>query len=503
MSVLSLPEGIDHETLLLMIEEEEQFRLAEKAKTDYLSYCIYSHGGLFKPTRHAKVICQHIQEALDESERISQRVANGERLAEGEGVVVLLISMPPQHGKSMTVVETLPSYFLGRNPNKTALLISYNQDTAKRFGSRNRMKIEQYGKELFGVTLDRSKSSKEDFSLSNGVGAIKSIGLNGSITGNPGHLVIIDDPYKNGKDARSPKYRADVQAIFDDSVATRLHPGSIVIVVHTRWHEDDLIAYLKSFYGDRAKVLSIPAECEDEATDPIGRKLGEFLWEEHHQRQYYLDNKKRNSRVWAALFQQRPAPVEGAMFRKSEFRSYNKSIFTIPNTNKLDYSKFKYLVMSWDCAFEADSTSDFVVGHVVGYMDGNYYLLHRVKKRMDFIDSHTHILSYIKRYPAVRIKLIEKKANGHAIIQTLERRDKVRGIVPISPRESKEVRAESVAYIINDGRVYLPDDDPTIDELIEEFGNFPYGKHDDEVDAMVQAIRYIEDKVSGRGKVRF
>jgi len=479
-----------------LIEEEELLRLRDKASNDYLSYCQYTHNGIYKPNKLSKVLCSAIDDAVKESEAILDKVDKGISFTDGEGLVILLISLPPQHGKSMTIAETLPAYYISRNPDKTALLISYNQGSARRFGRRNRAKLEQYSPTLFNVSLDDSNSSVEDFGLQGYQGSIKSMGINGTITGNAGQLVIVDDPYKNGREAKSPTIRNNIQETFEDSIKTRLHPGSLLVVVHTRWHEDDLIAYLKSFYGDRAKVLSIPAECEDEASDPLNRKLGEFLWEEHHGKQYYLDN-KRNSRVWNALYQQRPAPVDGATFIKSAFRSYNKKSISITNTTNIDYSIFKYVVMSWDCTFEGDSTSDYVAGQVWGYKEsGDFYLIKRVKKQIDFVETRRYILDFINKYPQARVRLIERKANGHAIINQLEKVDNVKNIIGISPSESKEVRASAVSYFVNDGHVYLPDDDADIDSYIKEFGDFPFGKHDDEVDASTQAWSYIEAAIN-------
>ena len=502
ISMNDILKSIETDTLLALIDHEERLRLRDRAKTNFLDYCEYVHEGLFKRTRHAEVICNTIQDALTESKRIMDKVKNGEQLKEDEGVVVVLISMPPQHGKSMAIAETLPSYFLGHNPDLTALLISYNQNSARKFGRRNRYKIGKYSQELFNVSLDDSNSSVEEFGISDRIGTVQSIGINGSITGKSGNLIIVDDPYKNGKDANSPVIRNHIQTTVEDSVLTRIHPGSLLVVVHTRWHEDDLIAYLKGVYKGRAKVLSISAECEDSESDPLHRQVGEYLWADHHGIQYYEDRKK-NARVWSALYQQRPAPTDGAIFSKSNFRSYDKSLFCIGGSSRLDYSQFRYLVMSWDCTFEGNTTSDFVVCHIWGYKDGNYYLLYRFKRILDFVTSHDKIYDVIKGFPAVKTKLIEKKANGHAIINSLERVHKVKNIIGISPSQSKYTRAENVAYVVNNGNVFLPEDDETIDEMISEFGNFPFGKHDDEVDAFTQAISYIEDKVNSKSKPIF
>lgn len=485
--------SVDWVRMLGVLEQERLQRLQSKARDDYLAYCEYVHEGAFVANRHSALICNIIDRAVKRAEAIQARVDAGFPIGAEDGVIPILISLPPQHGKSMAIAETLPSFFNARNPDKTTMLISYNQDSARRFGRKNRYKLKTYAPLLFGVQIDDRNSSVEEFGVKGHTGLIRSIGVNGSITGYAGNLIIIDDPYKNSTEANSATIRGTIQSIFDDSISTRMHPGTLLIVVHTRWHEDDLIAYLERFYKNRAEVIRIPAECEDEEHDPLGRKLGEFLWSDHHGVEYYLD-KKRNRRVWNALYQQNPTPQEGSLFIKSAFCYYAKESICLPNSNKLDTSKFKRFCMSWDCTFEGDATSDYVAGQVWGMTpNGDYYLLHRIKKQLDFTDTASTIHDVTKLFPTVKNIIIEKKANGHAIINTLEKVYNIKTIAEV-PKESKEVRASAVAYVVNDGRVFLSDDMMDLEGFLEEFANFPKGRHDDEVDAFSQAIRWMEDK---------
>lgn len=490
------PNATDWGSILKIIEQEEHNRLKEKAKDNYLAYCQYVHDGAFVPNRHATLICNVIDKAVKKAEEIQRRVDLGYPINKEDTVIPILISLPPQHGKSMAVAETLPSYFNARNPDKTTMLISYNQDSARRFGRKNRYKLKTYAPEIFGQHIDDRNSSVEEFGIKGHTGLIRSIGVNGSITGYAGNLIIIDDPYKNSQDANSATIRSSIQSIFDDSISTRMHPGTLLIVIHTRWHEDDLIAYLSRFYKNRAEIIRIPAECVDESSDPLGRKLGEFLWSEHHGVQYYLD-KKKNRRVWNALYQQDPTPQDGSLFKKSEFRFYNRESICISGTNKIDTSKFKRFCMSWDCTFEGDVTSDFVSGQVWGMLEnGDYYLLERVHKQLDFTDTASTIYKLACKYPYIRNLIIEKKANGHAIINTLEKVYNIRTIAEV-PKESKEVRASAIAYVVNDGRVFLPDDMVDMESFLDEFTNFPKGRHDDDVDSFSQAMRWMENKRKG------
>ena len=159
----------------------------------------------------------------------------------GHAYDILVIESPPQHGKSITVTETLPSWYLGRWPNNRVIVASYNEDFAEKFCRRNKEKIKQFGQTLFGIKIGDIDRAVE-FELSNHTGRLISRGLRSGITGNPANLVIIDDPVKNREEADSETFRAKVWEEWQNSVKSRLAAGAKVVIIMTPWHEDDLAA---------------------------------------------------------------------------------------------------------------------------------------------------------------------------------------------------------------------------------------------------------------------
>ena len=233
------------------------------AKRHYADYVQYVHMGRWKRARHLDLVCEKLESIMEGKTKR------------------LMIFMPPRHGKSMTVTETFPSFYLGKNPEKRVIEISYSGDLAQQFGKRNRDKVEEFGPALFGHTISQVQATKTNWNLDNGMGGMISVGIGGSITGYGADLLIVDDPIKNRAEAESATYRDKLWDEYQSTVSTRLHAGGAVIIILTRWHEDDLAArLLNPEYGkvEDWDIISLPAVCEDPATDPLGRELGEALW---------------------------------------------------------------------------------------------------------------------------------------------------------------------------------------------------------------------------------
>lgn len=233
------------------------------AKRHYADYVQYVHMGRWKRARHLDLVCEKLESIMEGKTKR------------------LMIFMPPRHGKSMTVTETFPSFYLGKNPEKRVIEISYSGDLAQQFGKRNRDKVEEFGPTLFGHTISQVQATKTNWNLDNGMGGMISVGIGGSITGYGADLLIVDDPIKNRAEAESATYRDKLWDEYQSTVSTRLHAGGAVIIILTRWHEDDLAArLLNPEYGkvEDWDIISLPAVCEDPATDPLGRELGEALW---------------------------------------------------------------------------------------------------------------------------------------------------------------------------------------------------------------------------------
>lgn len=222
----------------------------------------------------------------------------------------------------------------------------------------------------------------------------------------------------------------------------------------------------------------MPALAEED--DPLGREFGSPLWPERYD-VAALESIKRmvGTRVWNALYQQRPAPDEGAVLKRDWWRYWR----TLP--------EFQTVIQSWDLTYSDGNASDYVCGQVWGKSGADLYLLDQVHARMSFTATIQAIRSMSGRWPQATAKLIENKANGAAAIDTL--RHEIQGIIPVEPRGNKEARVNSVSPLIEAGNVYLPDSSLAawVIPLVEETTSFPNGRHDDQVDALTQALGYL------------
>lgn len=441
----------------------------ELARRSYSDYCIYVHNGKWILGKHLKLICDTVEDLI--YNRMSEQI--------------LIISVPPQHGKSQAITETLPSYYLGKFPDKRVIEVSYGDDLAQRFGRRNKDKINEYGYELFNIKISKERNSATDFEIEEYKGSMISRGIMAGITGQPGDLIIIDDPIKNRQEADSETYRERLWMEFTDSIYSRLSAKGKIIVIQTRWHEDDLSGRLlnpKYGFSDKVKLINIP--CEAEENDILGRKVGEALFPEIGKDNEWLKSFKKvymtdsGSRSWNALYQGRPTAAEGNMIKRKWWKYYKE----LP-------PQFEVMLQSWDLTFKDSDGSDYAVGQVWGKLGGNYYLVDMVRDRMDFPTTISAIRNMTAKHPKVLIKLIEDKANGSAVISMLQ--NQIPGIVPVTPEGGKIARVNAISPAIEAGNVYLPEYAPWVNDFIEEASAFPNGKHDDMVDSMSQGLNRL------------
>lgn len=435
-------------------------------QADYRAYVYYVHEGRWRPGRAVSYLCERVQAFLERNS--------------GASYEILVISMPPQHGKSMTITETLPSWYLGRNPESRVIEISYSEDFAQLFGRRNKVKIEQFG-EIFGTELAKSPNNNTEFELSNNIGGMISRGILSGVTGRPANLMIIDDPIKTRQEADSETIRNRIWDEWENSFKTRLCAGAKVILIQTRWHEDDLAGRILQ---REKNVERINLPCEAEENDLLGRKPGEALCPEIGKGSSWLLDFKRSyqgkegSRAWNALFQGRPTSAEGNLIRRDWWRYYE----ALPQMVEE--------IISVDAAFKDKDQSDFVAIQVWGKRGPDIYLIDAIKAHLDFPETVRAILATRQKYPRVRIILVEDKANGSAIIQIL--RAKIPGVVAVNPEGGKVARANAVSGAIESGNVWLPRYAAFTGDFVEECSAFPNGAHDDQVDCMTQALnRFI------------
>ena len=462
--------AIPQENLAIYKRELER----ENARISYLDYLRYAIPE-FIPTRFHRYLAT-----------IAEKVVKD---VEAGKTVRLCISIPPRHGKTMLFAETLPTWFVGRNPDSMAILSAYNSELAEKFGDRNRQKAKVLWKDLWNLDISPSQDNKALFEVKGKRGGIMSVGITGGITGNGGRLVIIDDPYKNGEEAYNANMRDKIESVFRDSVLTRVQgKGNAIIVVHTRWHEDDLIGKLSR--EDGWMVINLPI-VGDGTFDVLQRKKGEMLCPELGFDKAWAEQtyKSVGKRVWSSLYMGSPTIENGNLFQRHMFKFYTKN--DLPTV-------FDEVMQSWDLAVDNKATSDFVAGQVWGRKGANHYLLKRIKKRMSFTETLEMIKQVSQSFPQARRIYIEKRANGGAVIETLNK--EVGGVVAINPKESKIARASAVTPYFEAGNIFIPHEqlDKNIEDYVQEFMRFPNSDHDDEVDSTTQYLNEIRYSNSGK-----
>lgn len=411
----------------------------------------------------------------------------------------LIICCPPRSGKSELVSRRFPAYLLGRYPDLQIIATSYAADMSQRF-NRDVQRIiddETYSLIFPNTTLSGKRvkvnsrgsyiRTSDLFEIVNHRGSYRSCGVGGGITGMGADCLIIDDPIKDRAEANSATVRQSIWDWYTSTAYTRLSPGGGVIVMATRWHLDDLIGRLienmNTGAGDTFTVINYPAIAEN---DEPHRNKGEALHPERYDlSQLEKIRKTIGSRDWAALYQQHPIPDGGSIF-KAEWIKYWTDTSVPP--------QFDQQLISWDMTFKDSKNSDYVVGQVWGKKGADFYLLDQVRGQWDFVKTREMFLLLAKKWPRATRKLVEDKANGSAIISELQKT--VSGIIPITPKESKEARASAITPFFEAGNVYIPDPDrtPWVSAFEAELFNFPAGAHDDQVDSMTQALSYYRNK---------
>ena len=397
------------------------------ARQSYIDYVQLVHAGQWKRARHLDLVCKELEHIMcGETKR-------------------LMIFMPPRHGKSMCVTETFPSYYLGHYPERRVMELSYGAELAQEFGKKNRDKVFEYGHDIFRIKLSNQQATKTNWKIDGTDGGMYSVGFFGSVTGRGADLLIVDDPIRNRAEAESSTYREKIWAEYQSTVATRLHAGGAIIIILTRWHEDDLASrLLNSEYGtiENWKIISLPAVCEDE-NDVLGRKMGQALWPSGGYDEEWACRQKETvgSYAWSALYQQHPTPSSGGLFKREWWQRWKE----MPG-DLFDY------VQSWDCTFKDANTSDYVVGQVWARSKNHpaqRYLLDQVRGRMTFTETVQAVRGLSVKWKETTRKLIEDKANGTAVMDVL--RKEVPGLIPVQPMGGKVVRAHAVTAVAEAG----------------------------------------------------
>jgi predicted phage terminase large subunit-like protein len=436
-----------------------------------------------------------------------------EAVARGE-VRRLLINIPPRHGKTLLVSVMFPAWLWLTAPGTRFLTASYGIDLATRDSLQMRRLVESgwYRAGWPGrVRLVDDQATKARFENRQG-GARVSVSVGGPATGEGGDVIILDDPLKIDH-AHSATHRQGVVDWFDYTLSTRLNNPrtGAIIVIGQRLHEDDLFGHLIDRGG--WTHLCLPAEYEPNhpyrSPDDPRTRPGESLWPEQWPPHALAELKTQlGGYATASMLQQLPAPSSGGIFQRAWWQWYPPAA---------PPPRFDRILQSWDLAFTDTPTADFVVGQVWGVRGADRYLLRQTRKRLDF----TATLAEIRRQTAwvgqhysrhrAHAIVVERAANAAAVISVLTK--EIPSIRAVAVEGDKVNRAHAVCPQIEAGNIYLPgapNADHTnydrartpswVQGLVDEAAMFPNAAHDDQVDALTQALRHATT-VTGRASV--
>ena len=329
------------------------------------------------------------------------------------------------------------------------------------------------------------------------------------------NCLFIDDPIKDRKQADSLTYRDNVWEWWTNVARTRLAPGAPVVLILTRWHEDDLAGRLLAQQnadpdpvtggGEGWRVINIPAMADHRPergeTDPLGREPGEWMVSARGRtpEQFEKIRQAVGPRTFESLYQGKPAPVEGNLFKRDYWRYYKAPLAYRRDDGTMQVSADQ-VIQSWDMTFKDTKGSDYVVGQVWARRGAEAFLLDQVRDRLDFTATCKAVETLSAKWPQAVAKLVEDKANGPAVIAQLRRH--VSGLIPVDVKDSKLARASAVAPFAEAGNVHLPDPRlaPWVGDFIEEAASFPNAAHDDQVDGMSQALARL---LLNRGATQF
>ncbi len=406
----------------------------------------------------------------------------------------LIINLPPRHGKSELVSHWTPVWFLKRFPWKKVGLASYEMGFASEWGSAAKDSIVEHSDQL-GLELTQDTKAKGRWKLKGYGGGMTVAGIGGPLTGRGFDLIIIDDPIKNDQEALSPTYRKRLWNWYKTTLRTRLEPGGSIIVVLTRWHEDDLAGKLTTPQEDEPddpeardpwETVNLPAVAEK--NDALGRQEGEPLWPERFDTKALANLRQVEGPFWwAALYQGRPQPEGGGIIKTAWFKYYQDE--ELPRTDK-GVLKMPRLVQIWDTAFKENQKADRSACLTLATGTRGFYVLDLWVGRVEYPDLVRRSLALADKWDPDQI-FIEDKASGQSLIQQL-RRDTKLPIKAIKAEDDKVTRAHTVTGTIEAGRVLLPGRASWLADFLAEVGAFPTGQHDDIPDVLVHGLRVLK-----------
>ena len=535
--------SIDPDLLELATPQElaayEKELRRQEALLSPLDYISYTSDGRFKRyphteilSRYSKAVCEH---ALydsgpgipavwtpDPEDPEDGRWLNPETGEEAHNI--LTISMPPQHGKSSTVTETLPAWYLTANPHNSVIVTGYEAEFAKDFGRENRNKIEA-NPEL-GIEVDPKTRASDNWRIKDHDGRLITAGSGGPITGKRGDLIVIDDPVKNSTDALSQTERRKNKQWWESTVKSRVRTNTIIILIQTRWHEDDLAGHVQN--TERCFALNLPAlafeETDDEgySVDPdtgerdlLNRRPGEALCPALQTRSMLLKKKETGDSgdsndgqggvLWfAALYQGKPNIEGGGVLSKpyryftTETNFSGRRFYKTKDSHKKSrefYCNECIYFITADLAVSTKTHADYTVFTLFAWSPYNQLLVvDMLRERMESTEHMRKAEAFWQRArqatdgAGIRFFGVEDQTFGLSLIQHLRKEARI-PVKSLTADKDKIARAIPVGMLNREDRLFLPADAEFLPDLEHEMQQFPNGRHDDMVDTLSYGVQ--------------
>jgi hypothetical protein len=478
-------------------EDVEARLLIDAMQNDMYSYAMGVHNN-FEHSDFAESVSSEIQMVMD-----------------GKNDRLILIG-PPRHGKSFITSETAPAWFLGKWPTRKIICASHTEELATDLGAKVKINMAHPMHELaFGpqARVSKAKSSSSNFRTNAG-GEYLALGVGGTPIGKGADVYIIDDPIRNRADVESPAKRAFYKQWWSSSVLSRLEGQGGIVLMHQRWHEDDLVGWLLREEPDEWRVVNFPALIEtqeDKDLDYLDREIGEALVPNRYSREKLLRLKKSMlMRDWNSMYQGQPRAQEGNEFSDGMIQFFDE------NPDAMRFGMNVYIIV--DPATSLDKRADYTAMAVIGLgQDGNYYILDLVRERLDLMgrtnklfELHrrwrplgTYYESYGAQSDIQHIQHVQGEQNYRFPIQKvggstlLRKLEAIRRLIPdmqagrwFAPNDYKRVDSNGAVYT------------PVLDMIEQEMLPFPDAKNDDAIDCLSRIydinVVWPSSKVSSR-----
>jgi len=466
--------------------ENQEFSLSQLSDFPELKspivFAEYISNGKWKSAPHFELINSKLLQILD------------------GGTNKMIVNLPPRHGKSELISFYFLVWYSFIYPYNNLIFVSYNQGIAKYFGNKVINLIEEKGSK-YGVILNKRSKSGKEFVIDKYGGTYSFTGIGGTLTGKGANLIVIDDPIKNNQDAFSKTKRENLWDWYQSTLFTRLEPNSKLLLVMTRWHQDDICGRLLEKMEKQPQswdLLKLPILAKE--NDLLNRKSGQLLWEGRFELSEILERKETLGDFWfSALYQQEPNISNGEIFKKQYFRYFEiefieEKKYLILNKSSINQRVIKLddckIFVTMDLAISTKTKADWTVLLVFAVTkDNDIMILDIIREKVEPIEHINLIQQCYNKYKPILIG-IEKVQYQTSLIK--EGLKIGLPIMELIPNGEKWVRALPMGARMQSEKVYFLNTAKWLASFEDELMSFPNGNHDDQVDAFSYISQIID-----------